>query len=73
MNARGLMELILLNLGLQAGVITPTLFTMLVIMAIITTLVASPLFEFVYGRYRARQQPEQQEGGESLAVVMLTE
>lgn len=57
MNARGLMELILLNIGLQAGIITPTLFTMLVLMAIITTLMASPLFELVYTKadsYRAR-------------------
>jgi Kef-type K+ transport system membrane component KefB len=52
MNARGLMELILLNLGLQAGLITPTLFTILVFMAIVTTLMATPLFEFVYGRFR---------------------
>lgn len=55
MNARGLMELILLNIGLQQGIITPTLFTMLVIMAIATTLMASPIFELVYGRYRAKQ------------------
>lgn len=52
MNARGLMELILLNIGLQQGIITPTLFTMLVLMAIVTTLMASPLFEFVYRRNR---------------------
>ncbi|MEU8238196.1 cation:proton antiporter [Actinoplanes missouriensis] len=55
MNARGLMELILLNLGLQAGLITPTLFTILVFMAITTTLMATPLFEFFYGRFRPRQ------------------
>lgn len=54
MNARGLMELILLNIGLQQGVITPTLFTMLVLMAILTTLMASPIFEFVYGRFRTQ-------------------
>jgi Kef-type K+ transport system membrane component KefB len=53
MNARGLMELILLNLGLAASIITPTLFTMLVFMAIVTTLMASPLFELFYGRFRA--------------------
>lgn len=62
MNARGLMELILLNIGLQQGIITQTLFTMLVLMAIATTLMASPLFELVYGRFRtaaisAEQQP----------------
>ena len=57
MNARGLMELILLNIGLQQGIITPTLFTMLVLMAIITTLIASPIFELVYGRYRPTNAP----------------
>src|SRR5581483_7608156 len=60
MNARGLMELILLNIGLQQGIITQTLFTMLVLMAIVTTLMTSPIFEFVYGRYRTRSAPGQQ-------------
>lgn len=46
MNARGLMELIILNIGLEQGVITPTLFTIMVIMAIVTTLMASPLVAF---------------------------
>lgn len=55
MNARGLIELILLNIGLQAGVITPTLFTILVLMAIITTVMASPIFELVYGRFRTKE------------------
>ncbi|MDZ7359934.1 MAG: cation:proton antiporter [candidate division KSB1 bacterium] len=53
MNARGLMELILLNIGLQHGMITPTLFTIMVIMAIATTLMASPVFELVYRRLPA--------------------
>jgi Kef-type K+ transport system membrane component KefB len=52
MNARGLIELILLNIGLQAGIITPTLFTILVLVAIVTTLMATPVFEWVYGRHR---------------------
>ncbi len=54
MNARGLMELILLNIGLEHGLITPTLFSMLVIMAIATTLMATPLFNLVM-RARAAQ------------------
>jgi Kef-type K+ transport system membrane component KefB len=53
MNARGLMELIIINIGLQRGLIGPALFAILVVMAIVTTLVASPVFELVYGR-RAR-------------------
>jgi Kef-type K+ transport system membrane component KefB len=55
MNARGLTELIIVNIGLQAGIIGPALFSMLVLMAIVTTLMASPLFELVYGR-RARAE-----------------
>jgi Kef-type K+ transport system membrane component KefB len=54
MNARGLMELIILNIGLERGIITPTLFTMMVIMAIVTTLMASPLFDHFYIRSAAR-------------------
>ncbi|MBJ7437507.1 MAG: cation:proton antiporter [Sphingopyxis sp.] len=50
MNARGLMELIIINIGLQKGIIGPTLFAMMVLMAIVTTVMAGPLFEFVYGR-----------------------
>lgn len=57
MNARGLMELILLNIGLERGVITPTMFTVMVIMAIVTTLMASPLFEWVYRGIRQVQTP----------------
>lgn len=49
MNSRGLIELIMLNIGLQENIITPTLFTIMVLMAIITTLIASPLFEWMYG------------------------
>lgn len=47
MNARGLMELIILNIGLERGLITPTLFTIMVIMAIFTTLAATPVFNLV--------------------------
>ncbi|MDZ4864968.1 MAG: cation:proton antiporter [Gemmatimonadota bacterium] len=50
MNARGLMELIILNIGLERGIITPTLFTIMVLMAIVTTLMATPIFERVYRR-----------------------
>lgn len=50
MNARGLMELIIINIGLQRGIIGESLFSILVVMAIVTTLMASPVFELVYGR-----------------------
>ncbi|MCX8477331.1 MAG: cation:proton antiporter [Sphingomonas sp.] len=57
MNSRGLMELIIINIGLQKGIIGPTLFSMLVLMAIITTVMATPLFEVVYGK-KARETGE---------------
>jgi len=44
MNARGLMELVLLTIGLHLGIITPVLFTIMVIMAIATTTMATPIF-----------------------------
>ena len=43
MNTRGLMELIVLNIGLSLGVITPKLFAMMVIMAIVTTVATAPI------------------------------
>jgi Kef-type K+ transport system membrane component KefB len=43
MNTRGLMELIVLNIGLDLKVISPTLFAMMVVMALATTLAATPL------------------------------
>lgn len=48
MNTRGLTELIVLNIGLSFGVISPLLFTMLVIMALVTTFMTSPLLEKTY-------------------------
>ncbi len=48
MNTRGLTELIVLNIGLSLGVITPLLFTMLVIVALVTTFMTSPLLEWTY-------------------------
>jgi Kef-type K+ transport system membrane component KefB len=45
------MELIIINIGLQRGVIQPALFSIMVLMAIVTTLMASPVFEWVYGRH----------------------
>lgn len=48
MNTRGLTELIVLNIGLELGVISPLLFTMLVVMALVTTFMTSPLLEWTY-------------------------
>jgi len=47
MNTRGLMELIVLNIGLDLGVISPTLFAMMVIMALTTTMMTAPLLSLL--------------------------
>ena len=47
MNARGLMELIILNIGLDRDLITPSLFSIMVVMAIVTTLMTTPLLELI--------------------------
>ena len=54
MNTRGLMELIVLNVGLDLGVISPTLFTMLVMMALVTTIATTPVLSRVFPEARAR-------------------
>ncbi|HET7692567.1 MAG TPA: cation:proton antiporter [Gemmatimonadota bacterium] len=49
MNARGLMELIVLNIGLELGIISPTLFSMMVLMAIVTTMSSGPALRIFLG------------------------
>lgn len=51
MNARGLMELIMLNIGLQRGIVDEKLFSIMVVMAILTTVAASPFFIWVRNRF----------------------
>src|SRR3954466_133360 len=54
MNTRGLTELVILNIGLDLGVIPPTLFAMLVIMALATTFMTTPLLSVFYRREELR-------------------
>jgi Kef-type K+ transport system membrane component KefB len=48
MNTRGLMELIVLNIGLDLGVISPALFTMMVVMALVTTFLTTPILRLLH-------------------------
>jgi len=48
MNTRGLIQLVVLNIGLEIGVISPDLFTMMVIMALVTTFMTTPLLDWLY-------------------------
>lgn len=56
MNTRGLMELVILNIGLDLGVISPTVFTMMVLMALVTTVMTSPLLSLFEKRMHAPPQ-----------------
>jgi Kef-type K+ transport system membrane component KefB len=47
LNTRGLVELIVLNIAYNAGVFSPTLFTMLVVMALVTTMLTSPILRLL--------------------------
>jgi hypothetical protein len=57
MNTRGLMELIVLNIGLEMNVISPTLFAMLVIMALITTFATTPILHLITRKQLPDAQP----------------
>ncbi len=59
MNTRGLMELIVLNVGLDLGIISPTLFTMMVIMALVTTCAAGPILSWLARREEFASAPEE--------------
>jgi Kef-type K+ transport system membrane component KefB/nucleotide-binding universal stress UspA family protein len=50
MNTRGLMELVILNVGREMGVISPAVFAMMVIMALVTTALTTPILHLVYPR-----------------------
>ncbi len=57
MNARGLMELIVIKVGLDAGVIGKEVFTMLLVMAIVTTVMTTPMLLYFTRRSRAAAVP----------------
>lgn len=50
LNTRGLIELVILNIGLELGILSPIVYSMLVLMALITTFMASPLIAALLGR-----------------------
>ncbi|MFI1995383.1 cation:proton antiporter [Actinoplanes sp. NPDC020271] len=52
MNTRGLTELVVLSIGLQAGLISSTVYTVMVLMALVTTLMAPPLLRLIEARRR---------------------
>jgi len=69
MNTRGLMELIILNIGLDIKVISPALFSMMVLMALVTTFMTNPLLRAICPDKMFRREAEQ--SSRQLAVTPL--
>ena len=57
LNTRGLIELVVLNIGLELGILSPVVFSMLVLMALITTLMTSPLITWLLPAHRVVALP----------------
>lgn len=56
MNTRGLMELVALNIGYEMGVLPPSIFVILVIMALVTTFMTTPLLHLVERIFARREE-----------------
>jgi Kef-type K+ transport system membrane component KefB len=61
MNTRGLMELIVLNIGLELKVLTPEVFTMMVIMALVTTFMTGPALDLINYLFKDKSLPDAEE------------
>lgn len=61
MNTRGLMELVVLNIGYDLGVLTPEIFAMMVIMALVTTFMTGPSLDFINWMFKSKSVDVQQE------------
>lgn len=71
MNTRGLMELVVLNIGYDLGVLTPTIFAMMVIMALVTTFMTGPALDLIQYFFRSGQPSVPQELGISHKFKVL--
>ncbi|WP_342342047.1 hypothetical protein [Streptomyces purpureus] len=65
-NCRGLTELVVLGVGLRLGIITPTVFAMLVVMTLVTTVLTAPVLTLI-DRVAARQRSTVLKGPEAVA------
>ena len=61
MNTRGLMELVVLNIGYDLGVLTPEIFAMMVIMALVTTFMTGPALDLINWAFKSKQEEIPQE------------
>ncbi|HTL29984.1 MAG TPA: cation:proton antiporter, partial [Tepidisphaeraceae bacterium] len=70
MNTRGLMELVILNIGLKEGVITDAVFAMMIIMALVTTALTTPLLHWVYPQHMFGPTTRERKPGEDFSILV---
>ncbi|HET9956857.1 MAG TPA: cation:proton antiporter [Polyangiaceae bacterium] len=70
MNTRGLMELVILTIGFDLGVISPALFAMLVMMALATTIMTTPVIQWLYPLERLREAQREDSEAEDYTVLV---
>ncbi len=70
MNTRGLMELVILNIGRELGVITDAVFAMMVIMAIVTTFLTTPVLNLVYPDRLLRDVRRRERSADAFGVLL---
>jgi Kef-type K+ transport system membrane component KefB len=73
MNARGLMELVILDVGLDIGVISPALFSMMVVMALVTTFMTTPVLNVICPKEYLESADKLGAEGVSVPAVSLQE
>ncbi|MBX2966331.1 MAG: cation:proton antiporter [Cyclobacteriaceae bacterium] len=64
MNTRGLMELVVLNIGYDLGVLSPEIFAMMVIMALVTTFMTGPALDLINWIFKSRKEETPEEVGQ---------
>jgi len=74
MNTRGLMELIVLNIGFDLGVLTSEVFTMMVIMALVTTFMTGPALDLINAIFKTKDVfiPETEEEDEKKYKILIS-
>jgi Kef-type K+ transport system membrane component KefB len=71
MNTRGLMELVILGIGLELGAISPALYTIMVLMAIVTTAMTTPILELIYPARHMEEERTASDDAASVYTVLL--
>lgn len=71
MNTRGLMELVVLNIGYDLGVLGPEIFAMMVVMALVTTFMTGPAIDLIEWSFRKKDQAVPVEIGEKSKFKIL--